>query len=55
MKKQKKIIIKLNDSEIELGDSELKFYLTETRKKKIIKNKVEKFFNNLIDRFNSPL
>lgn len=54
MKTQKKITIKLKDSDIELGESEIKFYLTETRKKKISKNKVEKFFNNLIDRFNSP-
>lgn len=55
MKKSKKITIQLKGSEVEIGDSEIKFYLSETRKKKIQKNKVEKFFNNLIDRFNGVL
>lgn len=55
MKKSKKITVQLKGSDVELGDSELKFYLSETQKKKIQKNKVEKFFNNLIDRFNGIL
>jgi hypothetical protein len=55
MKKQKKITIKLKDSDIELGESEINFYLNETQKKKVEKNRVEKFFNNLVDRFNNVL
>jgi len=53
MKKVKKITISLNGSDIELNDNTLKFYLNETQKKRVHKNAVEKFFNNLMDKFNS--
>lgn len=45
--------ITLDESEIELNDVELKFYLTETQKKKIEKRGVQKFFNNLLNIFNN--
>lgn len=52
MKKIKKITITLKGDEIELGNAELKFYLNETQKKHIHRSTVEKFFNNLMDKFN---
>lgn len=53
MKKSKKLTIKVKDTNIELTESELNFYLSETNRKKIQKNGVEKFFNNLLNRFNT--
>lgn len=55
MKKSKKMTIKLRDTDVEIGESEIKFYLNETQKKKVEKNGVEKFFNNLMNRFNNDL
>jgi hypothetical protein len=52
MKKMKKLTITLRGTEIELGSSELKFYLNETQKKHIRKSTIEKYFNNLMDKFN---
>jgi hypothetical protein len=45
--------IKLRDTEIEIGESELRFYQQESQTKKVQKRKVEKFFNILVDRFNN--
>lgn len=51
MKKTKKITIKINDSEICLEEESVNFYLSETRHKTIRKSSIQKFFNNLINKF----
>lgn len=53
MKKTRSITIKINDTDIQLDQSSINFYLTETKKKKINKTSLEKFFTRLWTTFNS--
>ena len=52
MKKTKNVTININGNEVTLEETQIKFYLSETKKKKVYKNKIEKFFANLGDIFN---
>jgi hypothetical protein len=52
MKKNKSVTININGNEVTLEETQIKFYLSETKKKKVHKNKIEKFFANLGDIFN---
>ena len=52
MKKNKSITVNINGNEVILDESEIKFYLSETKKKKVNKSKIEKFFTNLGNIFN---
>ena len=52
MKKNKSITVNINGNEVVLDESEIKFYLSETKKKKVNKSKIEKFFTNLGNIFN---
>ena len=52
MKKTKSVTININGNEVILEETQIKFYLSETKKKKVYKNKIEKFFTNLGDIFN---
>jgi hypothetical protein len=52
MKKTKSVTININGNEVTLEETQIKFYLSETKKKKVYKNKIEKFFTNLGDIFN---
>ncbi len=47
MKKIKSITLNINGNEVVLDDTEIKFYLSETKKKSVNKAKIEKFFTNL--------
>jgi len=47
MKKIKSITININGNEVVLDDTEIKFYLSETKSKTVNKSKIEKFFTNL--------
>jgi hypothetical protein len=52
MKKNKSITVNINGNEVVLDETEIKFYLSETKKKKVNKSKIEKFFTNLGNIFN---
>jgi hypothetical protein len=52
MKKNKSITVNINGNEVVLDETEIKFYLSETKKKTVKKSKIEKFFSNLGDIFN---
>ena len=52
MKKNKSITVNINGNEVVLDEAEIKFYLSETKKKKGNKSKIEKFFTNLGNIFN---
>jgi hypothetical protein len=52
MKKNKSITVNINGNEVVLDEEEIKFYLSETKKKKVNKSKIEKFFTNLGNIFN---
>jgi|TARA_R110000868_G_scaffold119024_1_gene315375 hypothetical protein len=52
MKKNKSITVNINGNEVVLDEAEIKFYLSETKKKKVNKSKIEKFFTNLGNIFN---
>ena len=52
MKKNKSITVNINGNEVVLDEAEIKFYLSETKKKKVNKSKIEKFFTNLGNNFN---
>jgi len=52
MKKTKSVTVNINGNEVILEEAEIKFYLSETKKKKVYKSKIEKFFTNLGDIFN---
>ena len=43
MKKNKSITVNINGNEVVLDEAEIKFYLSETKKKKVNKSKIEKF------------
>ena len=47
MKKIKSITLNINGNEVVLDDTEIKFYLSETKSKTVNKSKIEKFFTNL--------
>lgn len=52
MKKNKSITVNINGNEVVLDETEIKFYLSETKNKKVNKSKIEKFFTNLGNIFN---
>ena len=52
MKKNKTLTVNINGNEVVLDEAEIKFYLSETKKKKVNKSKIEKFFTNLGNIFN---
>jgi len=52
MKKNKSITVNINGNEVVLDETEIKFYLSETKKKTVNKSKIEKFFTNLGNIFN---
>ncbi len=52
MKKNKKLTVNINGNEVVLDESEIQFYLSETKKKTVNKSKIEKFFTNLGNIFN---
>jgi len=51
MKKPRNITIHVNDEELILNEAQIKFYQQETKKVKVEKNAVQKFFTNLIKMF----
>lgn len=53
MKKSQEITIKVNDTDVQLDQRNIQFYLTETRKSKVNKKGIEKFFTKLWTIFNS--
>jgi hypothetical protein len=52
MKKNKKLTVNINGNEVVLDETEIQFYLSETKKKTVNKSKIEKFFTNLGNIFN---
>ena len=52
MKKKQSITININGTEVILDDTKINFYLSETKRKKVNKLRMEKFFSNLGDIFN---
>ena len=51
MKKPRNITINVNDEELTLNEAQIKFYQQETKKTKVGKNGLQKFFANLIKMF----
>lgn len=52
MKKNNTVTIRLNNNDITLENDKIQFYLKESNRKIINKNKIEKFFTNLLNVFN---
>jgi len=51
MEKQKTVKINVEGDEINLSTENINFYRSETRKKIVKKNSLEKFYKNLIEQF----
>lgn len=51
MRKTRQIIVQIEDDEVVLTNADIKFYLSETLRKKVHKNKIQKFFANLSNIF----
>lgn len=53
MRKTRQIIVQIEDDEVVLTDADIKFYLSETLRKKVHKSKIQQFFANLLNVFNN--
>jgi hypothetical protein len=47
--------IKIQEEEMELTNDMIQFYKNQTRKKRVTKKGIEKFFNSLLDKFYTNL